>query len=205
MTIDENVEGEASGFASAIATVLSEFGTYRSTTFGATTVYENGAKFAELVELRKWADVSFTLSEPVDHSRVRGLTLDLPGGWSHTVRLYTVEDVDHELAQWLRGAHEHADNGVIKQEISPLTDDQLERFSAAFGSPVVQIDRELAVPVPNVLRLAMGQRSSVVVAVSGIEYETDMFVVDDDAYIPVDDVTGLGEGRSTEVTLRAKF
>lgn len=198
-------ENEESGLAGAIAQVLDEVGPFESTTVGAATVYENVGRFAELVELRKWADLSFVVGAPVDHQRVRSLMLTVPGGWSHTVRLYALEDVDQELAEWLRTAYEHGTEGQLVEEISPLTSTQLARFSAVFGSEVVRVDREFAILVPGVLRLAMGDNTSVVVSVSGIEYDTEVFIVDDEAYIPVDDVTGLGEGRTTEVTLRARL
>jgi hypothetical protein len=131
--------------------------------------------------------------------------LALPGGWSHSVRLYAVEDVDSEVAGWLQAAHEHATVGQVRMDIAPLNGDQLRNFSAVFGSPVVEINRELAIEVPKALQSAIGNESSVVVHVSGIEYATDLIFTDENAYIPVDDVTGLGEGRSTEVVLKVRL
>lgn len=198
--------GQESDLAGAIAAVLSDIGAYQTSTLGAGTVYEyGGSRFADLVELRKWADLSFVLGEPVDNPRVRRLQLALPGGWSHNVRLYAVEDVDREVAGWLRAAHDHATIGEMRTDIAPLNRGQLRDFSAVFVSPVVEINRELAVMVPKALQSAIGTGSSVTVQVSGIEYATDLIFTDEDAYIPVDDVTGLGEGRSTEVVLKVRL
>lgn len=202
--VDPVGDGRRSEIRSGILSILAENGQFRATSTDTSTKFTNQAVFAELTEQRKWSDLSFVRLGPLDSSRVKDWVLRFPQGWWHTVRLYTPEDVDSELADWLHQAQRHGAGGSLGELEAPLGPARLQRFTAVFGAPVTKVGQGLFVAVPAYLRVALGDFVDVVVHVSGIEYDAVLNDVDDITYIPVDDVTGLDEGGSAEVLLKVR-
>lgn len=204
MTSADHGDGSFSEIRAGISSVLADFGQFRAESTGGSTLFTNGGPFAELSEQRKWADLSFLLPGPLDSPRVRELELLYPTGWRHTIRLYTPDDVDAEVASWMQRAHAHTSLRTLEELSKALDPTRFERFTATFTAPVAKVGFDLYVPLPAVLRMALGEIDHVVVRLSGIEYHAFLKTVEDIAYIPVDDVTGLDEGRSTEVQLKVR-
>ncbi len=197
--------GRPSAVVTAVATVLSDAGPFQVRSSGPNTVFTNEADFAEVTELRKWADLSFVLPGPVESSRIRQLTLSLPVGWSHTVRLYAPDDVDDEIAAWLVRAYRHVTTVVLDEGSDQLNPDLLQQFSAKFHGPVLKIGYETYVELPQIIARAIGDHVLADVRMSGIDYFAELRHIEGSVYIPVDDVTGLIDGRYAEVTLKVRM
>lgn len=197
--------GRSSEMVVAVASALSDAGPFQVSRSGPRTVFRAESDFAELNELRKWADLSFLLPGPVESSRVRHLSLTLPVGWTHTVRLYDPDDVDDEITRWLVRAHGHVSTGVLDDVSEQLSLDLLQQFSARFQAPVMKIGSEAYVEIPQIVATALGNHVLVDARMSGIDYFAELRHVNDGVYIPVDEVTGLIEGRPAEVMVKVRL
>lgn len=204
-TGDYAESGEHSELKSAVSRALSAESSYFVSSSGPITEWSNGPTFAHLVELRKWADLTLLLPRPVPTSRARDIKLILPTGWAHTLRIYSPDEIDDDVAGWLVEARDLA-TGVapLLEDVAGLPRGLLERFSANFTADVVAHNRQLFVVMPDMVRAALGESDRIEVNVGGIEYRTNVQIVDDTALVPVDDLTGLEAGRSTEVSLKVR-
>ena len=202
-TVDDHLAGRtelAVAIYSAVVEALTRAGEYRVHPQQTRIAFISKMTFAGLKLARNWADLTVILPDPLASTRVRKLELFGPSSWAHGVRLYSPEDVDHELSGWLAEALRRGDQETLdhSKEVQPLTGRQLGIFWTGFAA-TVDGDR---IQLPRYVAQALALVQTVAARVGGVEYETDLGWAGDVAFLDVDPTTGLGDGDETDGFLR---
>ena len=185
----------AEQFYRAVVDVLSTCGEFRIHAQKTRIAFISRMSFAGLTFARNWANLTFILPNPVDHPRIRKLTLYGPTSWGHSLRLTGTEEIDDQVRKslceaWRRGNQETLDPGAT---VTPIRGRLLEVFETAFQGTVSAGWDGLFVVLPNHVSAALALVDEVEARAKGTRYRAKIRK-GKNTMMTVDRATGLAEG-----------